>query len=73
MFFGGGDGLCYAFEVLTAYDAQPLVTLETKRRLARWAVESVPLLIFNHHPDGVAGYLYVTDRPDRFRLERVAW
>ena len=60
-------------EVLTAYDVQPLVTLETKRRLARWAVESRPLLIFNHHPDGVAGYLHATDQPDRFRLERVAW
>jgi len=60
-------------EVLTAYDAQPLVTLETKRRLARWAVESRPLLIFNHHPDGVAGYLHPTDWPDRFRLERVTW
>jgi glyoxylase-like metal-dependent hydrolase (beta-lactamase superfamily II) len=60
-------------EILTAYDAQPLVTLETKRRLARWAVESRPLLIFNHHPDGVAGYLHATGRPDRFRLERVAW
>jgi glyoxylase-like metal-dependent hydrolase (beta-lactamase superfamily II) len=60
-------------EVLTAYDVQPLVTLETQRRLARWAVESRPLLIFNHQPDGVAGYLHATDRPDRFRLERVAW
>ena len=60
-------------EVLTAFDTQPLVTLETKRRLARWAVESKPLLIFNHHPDGVAGYLHPTERPDRFRLERVTW
>ena len=59
-------------EVLTAYDAQPLVTLETKRRLARWAVECGALLIFNHHPDGVAGYLHPTDRPDRFRLEPVS-
>ncbi len=60
-------------EVLTAFDAQPLLTLETKRRLARWAVESKPLLIFDHHPDGIAGYLHPTDRPDRFRLEQVAW
>ena len=59
-------------EVLTAYDVQPLVTLETKRRLARWAIEHRALLIFNHHPDGVAGYLHPTDRPDRFRLEPVA-
>lgn len=59
-------------EVLTAYDVQPLVTLETKRRLARWAIEQRALLIFNHHPDGMAGYLHPTDRPDRFRLEPVA-
>jgi glyoxylase-like metal-dependent hydrolase (beta-lactamase superfamily II) len=58
-------------EVLTAFDVQPLVTLETKRRLARWAVETGALLIFNHHPDGMAGYLHPTDRPDRFRLEPV--
>jgi glyoxylase-like metal-dependent hydrolase (beta-lactamase superfamily II) len=58
-------------EVLTAYDAQPLVTLETKRRLARWAIERQALLIFNHHPDGMAGYLHPTERPDRFRLEPV--
>jgi len=59
-------------EVLTAYDVQPLVTLETKRRLARWAVESKALLIFNHHPAGMAGTLHATDRPDRFKLEPVA-
>jgi glyoxylase-like metal-dependent hydrolase (beta-lactamase superfamily II) len=59
-------------EVLTAYDAQPLVTLETKRRLARWAIECSALLIFNHHPDGMAGYLHPTGRPDRFRLESVS-
>ena len=59
-------------EVLTAFDVQPLVTLETKRRLARWAIESKALLIFDHHPDGLAGYLHPTDRPDRFRLEPAA-
>jgi glyoxylase-like metal-dependent hydrolase (beta-lactamase superfamily II) len=59
-------------ELLTAYDVQPLVTLETKRRLARWAVETKALLIFNHHPEGVAGFLHATDRPDRFQLEPVA-
>jgi glyoxylase-like metal-dependent hydrolase (beta-lactamase superfamily II) len=58
-------------EVLTAFDVQPLVTLETKRRLARWAIENRALLIFNHHPDRMAGYLHPTERPDRFRLESV--
>ena len=59
-------------EVLAAYDVQPLVNLETKRRLARWAVENRVLLIFDHHPDGIAGYLHPTNRPDRFRLEPAA-
>ncbi len=56
-------------EVLTAYDVQPLVNLETKRRLARWAVEHHVLLIFDHYPDIPAGYLHPTERPDRFRVE----
>ena len=59
-------------EVLTAFDVLPLTTLETKRGLARWAIETGALLIFNHHPDGMAGYLHRTDRPDRFHLEPVA-
>lgn len=54
-----------------AYDVEPLVSIETKRRLARWAVENRVLLIFEHHPEIVAGYLHSTERPDRFRLEPV--
>jgi glyoxylase-like metal-dependent hydrolase (beta-lactamase superfamily II) len=56
---------------VAAYDVEPLVTIETKRNLARWAVEARALLIFEHHPDIVAGYLHATERPDRFRLEPV--
>ena len=55
-----------------AYDVEPLISIETKRNLARWAVESKALLIFNHHPGGMAGTLHPTDRTDRFRLEPVA-
>ena len=58
-------------ECVPAYDVQPLVTIETKRRLARWAVENQVLLIFDHHPEIAAGYLYPTERPDRFRLDPV--
>jgi glyoxylase-like metal-dependent hydrolase (beta-lactamase superfamily II) len=54
-----------------AYDVEPLVSIETKRSMARWAVESHALLIFEHHPTIEAGYLHPTDRPDRFRLEPV--
>lgn len=54
-----------------AYDVEPLVSIETKRRLAHWAIENQVLLIFEHHPEIVAGYLHPTERPDRFRLEPV--
>ncbi len=56
-----------------AYDVEPLVSLETKRNLAHWAVEHHVLLIFEHHPQVVAGYLHPTERPDRFRVEPVEW
>jgi len=58
-------------ECVPAYDVQPLVTIETKRRLARWAVENQALLMFDHHPEILAGYLHPTERPDRFRVEPV--
>jgi glyoxylase-like metal-dependent hydrolase (beta-lactamase superfamily II) len=52
-----------------AYDVEPLVSIETKRSLARWAIENHVLLVFEHHPQIVAGYLHATERADRFRLE----
>jgi glyoxylase-like metal-dependent hydrolase (beta-lactamase superfamily II) len=55
-----------------AYDTEPLSSIETKRNLARWAVENRALLIFEHHPEVEAGYLQVTERSDRFRLEPVS-
>jgi glyoxylase-like metal-dependent hydrolase (beta-lactamase superfamily II) len=56
---------------VAAFDVQPLVSMETKRRLARWAVENEVLLIFEHHPQIMAGYLRPADGPDRFRLDPV--
>jgi glyoxylase-like metal-dependent hydrolase (beta-lactamase superfamily II) len=55
-----------------AYDLEPMVSIESKRSLAHWAIEKKALLIFEHHPEIVAGYLHPTERPDRFRLEP-AW
>jgi glyoxylase-like metal-dependent hydrolase (beta-lactamase superfamily II) len=52
-----------------AYDVEPLVSIETKRNLARWAIENHVLLIFEHHTEIRAGYLHPTERQDRFRLE----
>ncbi len=56
---------------IPAYDVEPLVSIETKRDLARWAIESHVLLLFEHHPEIKAGYLHPTERPDRFHLEPV--
>ncbi len=52
-----------------ADDVEPLVTIQTKRDLAHWAIEHNVLLIFGHHPEIKAGYLHTSDRTDRFRLE----
>jgi glyoxylase-like metal-dependent hydrolase (beta-lactamase superfamily II) len=35
---------------MTAYDVEPLVTLETKRRWQQWALEKDAVLIFPHDP-----------------------
>ena len=56
---------------IPAYDVEPLVSIETKRNLARQAIENHVLLLFEHHPEIKAGYLHSTERPDRFRLEPV--
>jgi glyoxylase-like metal-dependent hydrolase (beta-lactamase superfamily II) len=56
-----------------AYDVEPLISIETKRNVARWAVDNRVLLIFEHHPEVIAGYLYPAERPDRFRLEPIDW
>lgn len=45
---------------MTAYDVEPLVTLETKRRWQQWALETDGLLIFQHDTVIAAGHF----RPD---------
>ena len=55
-----------------AHDIEPLVSIETKRKLAHWAIDRNALLIFASHPQVEAGYLQATERPDRFRLEPIA-
>lgn len=42
---------------MTAYDVEPLVTLETKRRWQEWALETNALLIFQHDTRVPAGRL----------------
>lgn len=42
---------------MTAYDVEPLVTLETKRKWQQWALDTHGLLIFQHDPKIMAGRL----------------
>jgi glyoxylase-like metal-dependent hydrolase (beta-lactamase superfamily II) len=52
---------------MTAYDVEPLVTLETKRRWQAWALQTGALLIFQHDPNVPAGHL--VQQVDRLRVE----
>ncbi|MBZ0274762.1 MAG: MBL fold metallo-hydrolase, partial [Anaerolineae bacterium] len=40
---------------MTAYDVEPLVTLESKRRWQAWALETHALLMFAHDPQRPSG------------------
>ena len=46
---------------MTAYDVEPLITLETKRRWQAWALEREALLFFPHDPRRPAGRLQRDD------------
>ena len=41
-----------------AYDLDPMGTIETRRRIQRWAIEERVLLIFPHDPEIDMGYLH---------------
>lgn len=47
---------------MTAYDVEPLVTLETKRHWQQWALETNALLIFPHESKRPAGRLTTDER-----------
>ncbi len=70
------DLACYAlhFEHLgwmTAYDVEPLVTLETKRIWQQWALDTHSVLIFPHDPIRPVGR-FVSDEDGKGRVEPVA-
>ncbi len=61
-----GDMASYAVHFarlgwMTAYDVEPLVTLETKRRWQRWALATNALLIFPHDGQVPAGRLRLAE------------
>jgi glyoxylase-like metal-dependent hydrolase (beta-lactamase superfamily II) len=55
---------------MTAYDVEPLITLETKRIWQRWALESNALLFFPHDPVHPAGR-FLLDDTGKPKVERV--
>ena len=70
-----GDMASYAVQFaklawMTAYDIKPLVTLETKRRWQRWALETGGLLLFQHDPHVLAGRL-MEDAQGKRHVEKV--
>ncbi len=42
---------------MTAYDVEPLETLESKRHWRQWALDTKALLLFQHDPKIIAGHL----------------
>ncbi|MFQ5944708.1 MAG: MBL fold metallo-hydrolase [Anaerolineae bacterium] len=54
---------------IPAYDVEPLVTLETKRLMQRWALSTDALLIFEHDPGIPLGRL--RQDKERLRMEPV--
>jgi glyoxylase-like metal-dependent hydrolase (beta-lactamase superfamily II) len=70
MFVCDMAGYAVHFECLgwmTAYDVEPLVTLESKRRWQQWALETNATLIFPHEPVRPVGKL-VQDAEGRLTL-----
>ncbi len=55
---------------MTAYDVEPLITLETKRKWQQWALEKNALLIFPHDPLRALGRL-VEGADGKRRVEKV--
>lgn len=54
---------------IPAYDVEPLVSLETKRRIRQWAYEENVLLIFQH--DAVMTFGRLRKDGEQFKVERV--
>ena len=53
-----------------AYDVEPMETIETKRRVRDWVLETGAILLFDHDPRMAAGVLHEQD--GRFKVEPVS-
>ncbi len=47
---------------MTAYDVEPLITLETKRKWQQWALDTEAILIFPHEPHRPVGRLQLKEQ-----------
>jgi glyoxylase-like metal-dependent hydrolase (beta-lactamase superfamily II) len=54
---------------MTAYDVEPLVTLESKRKWQRWALEHDALILFEHDPFIPVGRLVRGETKGRLHVE----
>ena len=55
---------------VSAFDVEPLETIETKRRWQHWAADTGALIMFEHDPHITAGHLYRDGR--HFKLDPVS-
>lgn len=58
---------------MTAFDVEPLITLETKRRWQQWALETNALLFFPHDPVRPAGRLTLQDGKPQVEKVEIAY
>jgi glyoxylase-like metal-dependent hydrolase (beta-lactamase superfamily II) len=54
---------------ISAFDAEPLETIETKRRIKNWALEKNALLIFDH--DSRVQMVYLREEKGEYKVETV--
>ncbi len=55
---------------MTAYDVEPLITLETKRQWQQWAIDNDALILFSHEPFRKVGR-FVEDERVRRTIEGI--
>ena len=54
-----------------AFDLEPMVSIQTKKRIRDWALKHDAVLIFQHDPTTVAGRVVPGDKDGRFRIEKI--
>ncbi len=55
-----------------AFDLEPMVSIQTKKRIGDWALKHDAVLIFQHDPTTVMGRVMPGDGPGRFKVEKIS-